>query len=184
MAATWSEAPAEVIELARRIIDKYHPSLMDASIGFVMRSEAPRVGGKTVLGKTRKVTAEQQVHIDFDFIIWLAEDVWSSLSPRQKEALIDHELSHCKFDGFTASIVPHDVEEFTHIIDRYGFWWPASDAFEASVQHALELEQRQGGVRSMDLRAAGDAFKGEMSRMGFDGIDVGITRGGEWRADE
>lgn len=172
MAVTWREAPDEVINLARRIIDNYHPHLEGASIGFLMRSETTRSGGKTTLGKARKVTAEQQVYLDFDFIIWLAEDVWYSLSQHQREALVDHELSHCKFDGLTASIAPHDVEEFTHIIERYGFWWPASDAFEATVQQALGLTERSGGVRSVDLSAAGETIKHVMRRMGFDGVEV------------
>lgn len=154
MSVEWREAPQEVIDIAGRIIQQYHPHLEDASIGFIMRSEAPRSGGKITLGKARKVPADQQVHLDFDFIIWLAEDVWDRLSRRQREALIDHELSHCKFDGFVASIKPHDVEEFTHIIERYGFWWPSSDAFEAAVQQALPLERQPGGVRSVAVEAA------------------------------
>ena len=137
MATEWREAPGLVIEMATAIIAEHHPHLLDARIAFIMRSEAPLANGRYTMGKARKVSTEQQVHMPFDFVIWLAEDVWNRLTGLQKQALIDHELSHCMWDGFVASIRGHDVEEFTHIIERYGFWWPKSDDFELAVQQAL-----------------------------------------------
>ena len=137
MATEWREAPGLVIEMATAIIAEHHPHLLDARIAFIMRSEAPLANGRYTMGKARKVSTEQQVHMPFDFVIWLAEDVWNRLTGLQKQALIDHELSHCMWDGFVASIRGHDVEEFTHIIERYGFWWPRADDFESAVQTAL-----------------------------------------------
>jgi predicted metallopeptidase len=152
MATEWSEAPKHVIELAQRIIAKHHPQLHDARIAFVMRSEAPRSNGSVTLGKARKVSAEQQIHMPYDFVIWLALDMWNRMTPKQKEALIDHELSHCVWDGFVGSIRGHDVEEFTHIIERYGFWWPRSDDFEMAVQAALlQPSENAGTVEAVSL---------------------------------
>jgi hypothetical protein len=174
MAVEWSEAPDTVIELAERIIERYHKHLKDARIAIVMRSEAPVSGGTVTYGKARKVSAEQQVHIPYDLIIWLAQDRWDAfLSPLQKEALLDHELSHCQWDGFTASIRGHDVEEFNHIIERYGMWWPGSDQFEAAVQQALPLQvQRTGGVGTIDF---GRIAKEAESALRAEGHDVEVT---------
>src|SRR5688572_28074113 len=108
MAVEWTEAPQDVINLAERIIARHHDHLLDARIALIMRSEAQSTNGKLTLGKAKKVSAEQQVHIPYDFIIWLAKDYWESfLSPKQREALLDHELSHCHWDGFTASMRGH-----------------------------------------------------------------------------
>ena len=152
MATEWSEAPKHVIELAQRIIAEHHPQLHDARIAFVMRSEAPMANGQYTLGKARKVSTEQQVHMPYDFVIWLALDQFIRMSPLQKEALIDHELSHLQWDGFVAGIRGHDVEEFTHIIERYGFWWPRADDFEVAVQQALlRPSEVHGGVAAVSL---------------------------------
>lgn len=156
MAVEWSMATPELLDLARRIIAEYHPKLADARILFIMRSEAPVSNGKVTYGKAKKVSAELQVHIDADFIIWFAKDQWLYLRPEQREALMDHELSHCHWDGLTASMRAHDVEEFTHIIERHGFWWPQSQTFIKAVQGALPLPaspdepKREGGVTTLD----------------------------------
>ena len=44
------------------------------------------------------------------------------MTPEQRRALIDHELSHCSFLDQVPEMRHHDIEEFKHIIERYGFW--------------------------------------------------------------
>jgi hypothetical protein len=174
MAVEWTKAPQIILELAERIIEQYHPHLKDARIAFIMRSEAPITNGSVTYGKCKKVSPESQLFMDFDYVIWLALDRWITLSPKQKEALVDHELSHCQWDGLTAKLKGHDVEEFAHIIERYGFWWPQSDQFEAAVQAALPIEKepRHGGVGTIDFgRIAQEA--GE--RLRAEGFDVEVT---------
>lgn len=179
MPVTWAEAPIEVLSLAERIIDRYHEHLRDARVLFVMRSEAPVSNGQVTYGKARKISAEQQVHIDGDFLVWLAADSWVSLSPKQKEALVDHELSHCGWDGFVAKIKGHDIEEFNHIIARYGFWQPSSDGLETAVQQALSLPStRVGSVGTVDF---GKILADVAQSIEADGVEVshfsGMGRG-------
>lgn len=156
MAVEWFRAEKPVLDMAQRIIAEYHPRLADARILFIMRSEAPVSNGRVTYGKAKKVSAELQVHVDADFIIWFAKDQWLYLRAEQREALMDHELSHCQWDGLTASMRPHDVEEFTHIIERHGFWWPYPKPFIKAVQAALPLPpspdepRREGGVATFD----------------------------------
>lgn len=180
MAVEWFEAPRPVLDLAQRIIAEYHPKLADARILFIMRSEAPVTNGKTTYGKAKKLSAELQVHIDADFIIWFAKDEWMGLSAKQREALMDHELSHCFWDGLTASMKPHDVEEFSHIIARYGFWWPGSKSFERAVSQAVQQPlplpptepPRQGSVGTIDF---GKIAKDAETAMRAAGLDVEVT---------
>lgn len=154
MAVIWTEATPAVLDLAQRIIERYHERLRGARIVFVMRSEAPSSNGRVTMGKAKKVSAEMQLHIDADFLIWLALDEWLRLSAMQREALVDHELSHCHWDGMAASMRGHDVEEFDHILARYGAWWPASDSFTLAVQLGLPIirrDEQQGSVGTINF---------------------------------
>lgn len=175
MAVEWMKAPQPVIDITKRIISRYHPHLLTARIAVIMRSEAPVSNGRVTYGKAKKVSAELQIHMPYDFIIWLAKDTYLTLSATQKEALIDHELSHLYWDEEVASLKSHDVEEFTHIIERYGFWWPSSDKFEMAVQHKLPMpptEERQGSVGSIDF---GKIARDAAQQMRDEGLDVELT---------
>lgn len=155
MSVTWEEADAELISLAERLIREHHPHLLDAKIGFMYRSEAAKSGTKLILGKARKVSDEQRVFIDFDFVIWVARKEFESIADDQRAALVDHELCHCggTFDNW--SIRKHDFEEFMSIVVRHGLWLPdlafAAKAFEnaGKGQQALFYPEERGSVGSV-----------------------------------
>lgn len=145
MATEWFKAPDHVLDIVRRLIALYHEPLQDARVGVIMRSEAPVTAGRYTLGAAEKVSTKAQVHVPYDFVIWLANDRFQMLAPLQREALIDHELMHCQWDmDKGASIRPHDVEEFTEVLERYGYWWPQAEQFAAVAQQA-ELFERSPG---------------------------------------
>lgn len=182
MAVEWSEAPRYIIDIAQRLIEQHHPELLTARIAFIMRSEAPRSNGKLTLGKASKVSPMAQVHIDFDYIIWIARDTYLRLSGAQQEALIDHELCHLQWiqvdEGGIAKLRGHDVEEFAEIIARHGYWWPGSDEFETVVQGTFSLPrspdepQRSGTVGTIDFgKIARDAVD-ELRAFGVDAQSI------------
>lgn len=161
MATEWRKAPDYVLDIVKRLIDLYHEPLKAARIGVIMRSEAPVTGGRVTYGNAEKVSAKAQVHVPYDFIIWLAADRFGNLAPMQKEALIDHELCHCQWDDIdmAASIRPHDVEEFTEILQRYGYWWPHAEEFAAVAQQAELFEyqpqdDKRGAVLAIPVESA------------------------------
>lgn len=150
--AKFTKAPKEVIDMAKHIIDQYHPDLQDASIGFLFRDEAPVSNGVMTLGMAKTVGATEREFMDYDFIIWLAEDKFYTLDYRQREALIDHELTHCMFADEKAKMRKHDFEEFAVIIQRYGLWWPgAQELKEAMLQAPLFPVEKAGRVEPADL---------------------------------
>lgn len=160
---TYQLAP-EAEKIGRQLVNKHHTHLEDERIQYVFRSEAATSGGKTVWGKARKVTGlnaflatpdpddeladatagrlgrtlalpvDEWEETDPFFVIELAHDIWQTLTGKQKIALVDHELSHCRIktssDG-TASItvVGHDIEEFEAVVHRNGLWNTASKHF-------------------------------------------------------
>lgn len=166
MATEWRKAPEYILDIAKRLIDQYHEPLKTARIGIIMRSEAPVTGGRVTYGKAEKVSAKAQVHVPYDFIIWLAADRFGALAPLQREALIDHELCHCQWDDFdmAASIRPHDVEEFTEILERYGYWWPHAEEFAAVAQQAELFERKpdehtRGAVIAIPIETATETLR-------------------------
>lgn len=177
MPTYYEEAPDEVIELAQEIIDKHHPWLKTAHIGFIMRDKAQKSSGRVVLGTAQKVSAKLHVHLNFDFIIELAKDEWEGLTSLQRRALIDHELCHCGWDGFNARMRGHDIEEFHCIFERYGFWRPrGSRDLADAVQVALELPiaERVDGVGKVPVGAGEQELLHQLREIMADGTTIEV----------
>lgn len=123
---TYEQVGQDVLDLASEIIRAHHADLMDADITFIFRSQAATKGsGKAIWGRASKVPKRLKALLDYDFIIELAEDVYTGLNDMQRRALIDHELCHCHLDDFgKAILIHHDIEEFNSILERYGSWAP------------------------------------------------------------
>lgn len=123
MATEWKKVPDDVLELAQEIIWEHHPELNEFAIGFIFRSEAAMSGGRKKIGEASKVTGKLTPFVDLDGLVWLAGDVWYTLSANQRRALIDHELCHFEVNQEGNLVIRgHDIEEFKCIIERYGLW--------------------------------------------------------------
>lgn len=139
----WIKAPEEVLTIAEELIEDHYKHLLGVNIGFIFRDEAPNSGGKITLGKASVVPAHMRPYVDFEFMIWLAEDKWHLANDLQKRALVDHELAHCIFKEGNPAMRPHDIEEFNDILERYGLWkadlWAAKTAMHTALQISLPL---------------------------------------------
>lgn len=147
----------DVIGLVEIVMRRHHEHLEEARIGVLFRDEAPVAGAHTTLGMAKKVSDEAKAAgLQYDFVIWFAEDTWHQLSEAQRVALVDHELMHCQFaqkDGeWKASIRKHDFEEFNEIIARHGLWWPGAKETQQAIQaHTMPLFGRQGKVEAIEI---------------------------------
>ena len=151
----WQEASPSVIHLAEQLIRKYHKHLQRARIGFIFRKEAQKSGGMNIYGQAKKVSEKEQVYLDFDFIIWVSKEDWERQSDSWCEALLDHELCHCAWGDHGWTMRPHDIQEFTEIVERHGYWNPdllqfgqAGKPEQLSMQFAQDLH-RMGAVLSV-----------------------------------
>jgi hypothetical protein len=122
----WQEASADVIAIARDLIEQYHPTLRQASIGFLFRDKPGKSQGREVCANAQKVPESLKPFLDYDFIIWVARKYWEggAYGEGWKLALIDHVLCHCRIDPDkeVPYIVGHDFEDFHGVIQRHGFW--------------------------------------------------------------
>ncbi len=155
----WNEAPKTVIEMAKRIIANDHPELMTASIAFVMKSEGEDDQGRSrfkikphqTWAKAAKIPAKYDALMDFQFLIWIQEEIWDRLDYHQQEALIDHEMCHCGFnDNDAPSMIPHDFEEFSCVIERHGLWRKSllemGKAAQQYIQDDLKFDQTKNEI--------------------------------------
>ncbi len=155
MAVVWLEASKEVLKVVEEMRNKYHPHLVAAEIGVILREEAPLQNGRLIYGQAMKPPEKWKTLFvePYDFVIWFAKDVWEGvLNSAQRRALADHELCHCSMlDG--PSIRPHDVEEFSAVIARHGLWDQAlMEMAQAIEQYKLPFEEKKGKVRAVPIR--------------------------------
>lgn len=98
----------------------------EVSIGFMSSNKAKVSNGKTVFGQCERVPDRYKAFIPYDFLITVYEPNVIDFTSRQIRILLHHELLHCGVNMNaepTYKVVPHDVEEFNEIIDRYGLDW-------------------------------------------------------------
>lgn len=144
----WIRAPAGVLTIAQELIEDHYEHLEGAGIGFVFRDEAPASNGKFTLAKASVVPAHMRPYVDFEFMIWIAEDKWMEANDLQRRAIIDQQLCRCVYKDVTPVIRPWEIEEFPEILERYGLWngnlWDAKAAMQTALQISLPgFEARQ-----------------------------------------
>lgn len=148
--------PAYVAEtIGERLVRTTHEHLLGVRIDYVFRSEAAKSMGRIVLGRARKITGlnaflaaddvdETPVDPEPFFVIELAEDCWRALTDDQRDALVDHELSHCWAEindngERKLSTRGHDLEEFVAIVHRHGLWKSDVERFVRVGSEKLSL---------------------------------------------
>ena len=164
-AGPWSKANDEVLATARVAIDQWHPELVNARIGFMFRDEATKSQGRQVWGQASKVADKMKALVNLDFVVWVAFDIWESLTSDQRLALIDHELCHCQYYAAEEKAVlrGHDIEEFLVVIERHGYW--NKSLFRLELQNRQlkldffgdesQFDEHRGDVVSVDPQEVG-----------------------------
>ncbi|NOT09271.1 MAG: hypothetical protein HOP28_13835 [Gemmatimonadales bacterium] len=135
-------------ELVRILVDAFHPLLKGRVIRVLWR-EAMRRRDRTVLGQASVAAGKIRYFSKAHFLLVFNWTAWRTLTPVQRVALVDHELTHCVVDSEKdrATLVSHDIEEFGSIVRRYGFWLPDLEDFSkvvAATQLTLGLGSSEG----------------------------------------
>lgn len=171
----WWSVDRDVVDMAEELISKYHLHLLDARIGLIFRDLAPVSGGKLKLGEASKVSDRWQPLLKdrYHFVIWLAHDQWAMMDKRKKNALLDHELCHCRmdYDG-KVWIKPHDIEEFNEVIQRHGLWYEAIEDTALAIQGRLfDGDKPKGFVEAIVFPEVKRQMETE-----FDDVEVSFER--------
>lgn len=120
------EAP-ELERMAQTIIRQHAELafLLDWDIRCLWKRDG---SGKEAMGRCRVLTGELAYFANADWLIWVAADIArdSLFGDHEVEALLFHELLHCKLKGKEGQEKPatrgHDFEAFAIEVERYGAW--------------------------------------------------------------
>ena len=112
----------DLMQLAREVLDDYDLEAEGVDILYLVSGKSKRSKGKVCFADTEKVKPKYRSFVDYDFIITFYADS-QYLSRKAKRILMLHELRHVGWDGEKAYIVPHDVEDFRGIVEKYGLDW-------------------------------------------------------------
>ena len=97
------------------------------SLVFLKSDFEKKSKGKTIYGECEKIPGKYRWAIPYDMAIIIYEPNVERFTKEQLRILMLHELMHVgiKEDGNeeTYYVVPHDVEDFRAIIDKYGLDW-------------------------------------------------------------
>lgn len=138
------KANEDVEKMARDIIVKYHPELVNLKIAYIFKNKSIKSRGRECNAQISKVSPKVQAICEVDFVVTLSAPRWQELNEIQHSALLDHELSHILITENESTgeekrqMVCHDVEEFLSVIRRWGLT-------------VLDLEMLGKAVRDTDL---------------------------------
>lgn len=101
-------------------------------IVYLVSSQAKKAGAKVVHGECEKIPAKYRWAIPADFSITLFAPNNAHMSEHQLEILLFHELLHIGIEpaddgGENYNVIPHDLEDFKTIIDKYGTDWSVKE---------------------------------------------------------
>lgn len=101
-----------------------HLDSPDVRIAFQMSSQEKRSLTKITYADTEKVKDKLKLFLPYDFIITFYKPNIENLTDDKLERLMYHELLHVGVneDG-RFFIIPHDIEDFRDVIDRWGVYW-------------------------------------------------------------
>ena len=130
----WREEDLE--RLGQKCIMKY-PELnilgdSECRIAYQYCDKAKRSNNKEVYADTMLINDKLKQFINIDFLITFYMGNTEALDTDRMEILMYHELSHVGYDpgkegAERYKIIPHDVEDFRKVIDKWGLDWLYGD---------------------------------------------------------
>lgn len=123
--ADYVDSP-EIRQVAEGLIGR-HSRFQDVDrefrVVYLERLGEPSGDGEGVIAKCQKASPLWRDVAGVDLVIWVWREVWHTFSPRQREAVVAHELCHAFVDEKgKLKLLPHDLEEFAWVVRQYGPW--------------------------------------------------------------
>ena len=118
-------------EIGQSLIEE-EPSLAHvrrsgATIVYLSSEAERKSSSRPVLGQCERVPGKWRWAVPADFAITVFEPNVEGLTDGQLRTLIYHELLHVGIEARdgkeTYRVVPHDVEDFREVVERFGLGW-------------------------------------------------------------
>lgn len=131
----YSEIATELIK-TEPILEYIRDS--EVTILYLSSDYEKKSKGKLVCGECEKIPDKYKWSIPCDFTITVYEPNVLDFTQEQLRILLLHELLHVGIQssegGEKYTVIPHDIEEFRHIIERYGIDWNMPEWREADAE--------------------------------------------------
>lgn len=112
----------ELEALGQMIISADREDLQGCPIKYMRCDKSKRNGNMIVYADTEKLSDKLSALTGVDFVITFYKDA-EELTMVAHRILMEHELMHICWDEEKKKIVPHDVQDFAQIINKYGLQW-------------------------------------------------------------
>lgn len=123
----------EIIENAS-ILESWKDFYKDEKIKIIfLESDKIKIShGQTVCADCEKIADSKRWAIGADFVITVYSKNVTHFSDGQMKVLLLHELMHVGIEDtgkgeFKKYIIPHDLQDFYYIVDKYGPLWDRTD---------------------------------------------------------
>ena len=125
---TTYEQSERLAKIAAKVIAEHdnlnHLDDPECRIAYQTSDQAKKSNGKIVYADTERVKDKYKALMPYDFVITFYWPNCENLTEDKLEKLMYHELRHVGFTGDgTFTIIPHDVEDFRDVLDKWGFDW-------------------------------------------------------------
>lgn len=150
------KAGSEIVELANSLIAKYNHNASGANICYLFKSKHGKQSGLVVAGTCKKESDKSKILHGYDYVITLADDIWQEMAPKQREALLMHEILHISAEedeqtgDIEFGINGHDTEEFRKVIEEYGFWNDNLERLAEVVEARTEEKPEKKVVKKVE----------------------------------
>ena len=131
--------------LIRNIPDLKWIREMGIRIAYLSSDEEKKKNKRIIHAECTKVDEKYSWCCRYDFFITVYEPNIEYFTDQQIDILMEHELRHVGIDYSGKEpkfyIVPHDIEEFWSIIDKYGLLWSANEEIVKELLKDAERKQ-------------------------------------------
>jgi hypothetical protein len=123
------EVSPELRRLGRKVINRFDEFSFIKAYGIKIEylvSYENKNGEKITYAECRKIPEVYKAFLPYDFLITYFDRNTSTLTANQKKILMLHELKHVGLGMKGLRIIPHDIEDFSDILRKYGLKWNKS----------------------------------------------------------
>ena len=92
-------------------------------IGYIKSYTNKNSNGKSILAECRIIKGVYTAYLPYDFIITFFWPSIHAMTDNQIKLIMLHELKHIGLNHKGYYLVPHDIEDFSDILSKYGLAW-------------------------------------------------------------
>lgn len=138
----------EVEQIAEKLIELFKPELEAFEIRYIFCNENPKKDGRECIGLARKVVglnAYLAGCAEGFFVLETGKPAYDALDENGKLAYVLHELCHFGVsEEGNLTLIPHDVEEFSKVVEIFGAYREDLVLFH----HSLQKGESDTGTRA------------------------------------